>query len=138
MENRIRILATSDVHGYIYPYSYANNEEENIGYARISTLVEALRDENTILIDNGDIIEGSPLMFYHMHNKKDEVSPVAKVLNAMEYDYINIGNHDFNYGEKVLLKHLNELNAPCITNNILYHNKTIGATYALCEIANTV
>ena len=136
MENRIRILATSDVHGYIYPYSYANNEEENIGYARISTLVEALRDENTILIDNGDIIEGSPLMFYHMHNKKDEVSPVAKVLNAMEYDYINIGNHDFNYGEKVLLKHLNELNAPCITNNILYHNKTIGATYAICEIAN--
>ena len=54
MENRIRILATSDVHGYIYPYSYANNEEENIGYARISTLVEALRDENTILIDNGE------------------------------------------------------------------------------------
>ena len=28
------------------------------------------------------------------------------------------------------------MNAPCITNNILYHNKTIGATYAICEIAN--
>lgn len=135
MENRIRILATSDVHGYIYPYSYANNKDENIGYARISTLVKALRDENTLLIDNGDVLEGSPLMFYHMHNNEDAVSPVAKVLNAMNYDYVNIGNHDYNYGEQALLKHLNDLDAPCITNNILYHNKTIGPSYVIHEIA---
>ncbi len=135
MENRIRILATSDVHGYIYPYSYANNQDENIGYARISTLVKALRDENTLLIDNGDVLEGSPLMFYHTHNKQDAVSPVAKVLNAMNYDYVNIGNHDYNYGEQALLKHLNDLDAPCITNNILYHNKTIGPSYVIHEIA---
>lgn len=135
MENRIRILATSDVHGYIYPYSYAHNAEENIGYARISTLVSALRDENTLLIDNGDVLEGSPLMFYHMHQKQDEVSPVAKVLNAMEYDYINIGNHDYNYGEKALMKYLDDVNAPCITNNILYHNKTVGPSYVIHEIA---
>ena len=137
MENRIRILATSDVHGYIYPYSYANNKDENIGYARISTLVKALRDENTLLIDNGDVLEGSPLMFYHMHNNEDAVSPVAKVLNAMNYDYVNIGNHDYNYGEQALLKHLNDLDAPCITNNILYHNKTIGPSYVIHEIALT-
>ncbi len=74
-------------------------------------------------------------MFYHMHNKQDAVSPVAKVLNAMNYDYVNIGNHDYNYGEQALLKHLNDLDAPCITNNILYHNKTIGPSYVIHEIA---
>ncbi len=135
MENRIRILATSDVHGYIYPYSYATHASENIGYARLNTLIDALRDENTLLIDNGDNLEGSPLMYYHMHNKSEDVNPVAQVINAMEYDYINIGNHDFNYGEKALMKYLDELNAPCITNNILYHNKTIGPSYVIHEIA---
>lgn len=135
MKNRIRILATSDVHGYIYPYNYANQASANIGLARISTLVEALRDENTLLIDNGDVLEGSPLLFYHMHYKEDEVSPITKVIDAMNYDYINIGNHDYNYGEKVLFRHLNAIKAPCITNNILYHGKTIGPTYVIHEIA---
>ena len=133
MSDRIRILATSDVHGYIYPYSYANKKEENIGFARISTLIKSLKDENTILIDNGDNLEGSPLMYYHMHYQKDKINPVSKVINKMGYDYINIGNHDFNYGEKALVSYLNELNAKCITTNILYKDKNIGS-YVIREI----
>ena len=136
MKNRIRLLATSDVHGYIYPYDYADQSEAEYGLARLNTLITSLRDENTLLIDNGDILEGSPLSFYHFHEHKDEVSPMTKVLDAMEYDFINIGNHDFNYGEEVLLRHLDNMHAPLLTNNVIYKGKPLGLTYAVKELAD--
>ena len=135
MKNRIRLLATSDVHGYIYPYDYADQSEAEYGLARLNTLITSLRDENTLLIDNGDILEGSPLSFYHFHEHKDDVSPMTKVLDAMEYDFINLGNHDFNYGEEVLLRHLDNMHAPLLTGNVLYKGKPLGLTYAVKELA---
>ena len=95
---KIRLLATSDVHGYIYPYSYADGTNFNGGFARLKTLIDALRDENTLVLDNGDVLEGSPLSFYHYHQMPLDISPMTKVMNEMEYDYVNVGNHDFNYG----------------------------------------
>ena len=53
---KIRLLATSDVHGYIYPYSYADGTNFNGGFARLKTLIDALRDENTLVLDNGDVL----------------------------------------------------------------------------------
>ena len=135
MKNRIRLLATSDVHGYIYPYDYADQSEAEYGLARLNTLITSLRDENTLLIDNGDILEGSPLSFYHFHEHKDDVSPMTKVLDAMEYDFINLGNHDFNYGEEALLRHLDNMHAPLLTGNVLYKGKPLGLTYAVKELA---
>lgn len=48
--NKIRLLATSDVHGYIPPYSYGTIEEIQSGMARIATLIQSLRDENTLVL----------------------------------------------------------------------------------------
>lgn len=127
MKDHITILATSDVHGFIYPYNYASNDDKNMGYAKINSLIKSIKDENTILIDNGDVLEGSPLMFYHMRYFKDDVAPVSKVINKMNYDFINIGNHDYNYGEDVLLRHLNNTGSTCITCNILYKDKPLGS-----------
>lgn len=135
MKDHITILATSDVHGFIYPYDYATLDTKNIGYAKINSLINSLRDENTILIDNGDVLEGSPLMFYHTHYKIDEVAPISKVIKAMNYDFINIGNHDYNYGEEVLLRHLSDTDTKCITSNILYKGKPFG-NYQIKEVAN--
>lgn len=56
MKNRIRILATSDVHGHITPYLYTDGSEYDGGFANLSTLIQQLRDDNTLLIDNGDSI----------------------------------------------------------------------------------
>lgn len=131
---RIRILATSDVHGYIFPYSYADGMNANIGFGRIKTMIDSLRDENTLILDNGDVLEGSPLMFYHYTDHPDDVSPVTTVMNEIGYDYVNVGNHDFNYGEEALMMHLQNLKAPCITNNWLFHGKPYGPTYVLREI----
>ncbi|MBR2824882.1 MAG: bifunctional metallophosphatase/5'-nucleotidase [Solobacterium sp.] len=135
MKNRIRILATSDVHGTIYPYRYSDGHLMDYGLSKLNTLIQSLRDENTLLLDNGDTLEGSPLSFFHYQVEPDEVAPITKVMNEMEYDYVNVGNHDFNYGEAQLFKHLNALHAPCITANVIYNDAPLGATYVIREIA---
>lgn len=136
MSNRIRILSTSDLHGYIYPYTYIANESAPLGLARIKTMIDTLRDENTIVIDNGDTIEGSPLTFYHYLKKPEAVCPITKVMREIEYDYVNVGNHDFNYGMDALYTHLNYLNCPCITSNVILKNgESLGPQYVIHEAA---
>lgn len=123
MRNRIRILATSDIHGQV----------ENL--ARISTLVKMLRDEDTILIDNGDALEKSPLTFFHQRFHADQISMITKIMHAMHYDFINIGNHDFDDGPACLSLHLNNVGAPCLTHNCSVHAEPLGPTYAIVEAA---
>ena len=125
----MKILTTSDLHSYIYPYDYSDNKEKNMGLSRLSTLINEIRDNDTIIIDNGDVLEGSPLSFYHFNFDENNIHPMSRVMNYIGYDYINVGNHDFNYGEKHLLKHLDYLNAKCITCNVLYKNEFIGKSY---------
>lgn len=135
MTDRIRILATSDVHGYIYPHSYADGSSKDIGLAKIKSLVNILRDENTLVLDNGDVLEGSPLMYHHFVKTPDEVSPITRAMADLNYDYINVGNHDFNYGEEALMMHLQNVGAPCITSNFFYHGKPFGPNYVIRQVA---
>lgn len=134
--NRIRILATSDVHGYIYPYTYDGKGSADLGFGRIKTVIDSLKDENTLILDNGDVLEGSPLSFYHFHELPDEVSPMTIAMNEIGYDYINVGNHDFNYGEEALMMHLQNSKAPCITSNFFWQGKPYGPTYVIREFNN--
>ncbi len=135
MKNRIRILATTDLHGYIYPYRYSDGVSVNHGTARLKTAIDRFRDENTILVDNGDVLQGSSLQFWHYMNEAEEVAPISVSMNAMEYDYINLGNHDFDFGEQALMKHLEFMNCPCLTSNVMYRGKPIGPSYAIREVA---
>ena len=61
MKNRIRIITTTDLHGYIFPYRYSDGFDADMGIAKCATLIQSLRDDNTIVIENGDVLEGSPL-----------------------------------------------------------------------------
>lgn len=131
--SRIRILVTTDVHGYIYPYNYSDSKEFFGGYGRVKTIIDTYRDENTIVLDNGDVLEGSALSFYHYHNSDTEISPMTIAMKDIGYDYINVGNHDFNYGEKELLKHLNNTGSTCITCNWHYQDKPF-SSYVIKEI----
>ena len=135
MSDRIRILATSDLHGMIYPYSYADKLSHFHGLARINSMISLLRDENTILLDNGDTLEGSPLSFYHYMFQTDDINPMTDVMREMHYDYINVGNHDFSYGEEALMMHLQNVGAPCITANWRFHGENYGPTYVIKEVA---
>ena len=134
--SKIKILSTTDIHGTIYPYNYGNNQENNYGIAKIKTLIDSIRDENTIVIDNGDTIEGSPFTYYHYSFHKDEICPLSTAMNTIKYDFLNVGNHDFNYGPDALFKHIETVGAPCITGNVLYKGKHLGPEYIVKNLCD--
>jgi len=135
----IQILHTSDIHGYIFPTSYTTKQPENLGLGKLSTLINNLRNDNTLLIDTGDTIQGSPFTYYHSKEHGVEVNPIAKIFNKMNYDYVSIGNHEFNYGKDYLLNYLSNLDATILNSNILdknTNNPFIGVTHDITEIDN--
>jgi len=98
--NKISIIGTSDVHGAIYPLDYNTGLAANVGLARVSSYVNSVRktNPNTMLIDNGDTIQGTPLSYYFDMIDKTSEYPMMKVMGAMKYDAWTLGNHEFNYG----------------------------------------
>lgn len=115
---KIKLFATSDVHGNVSPYKYSDRSLAEAGLARLATYIRQHKDEDTILIDNGDLLQGSPLCYHHHLYNEEDVNPVVHVLNELDYDYFNIGNHDFNYGQEVLYHGMQVMDAKCITTNI--------------------
>ncbi len=136
---KLRILQTSDVHGYVYPRSYSTNEFENTGLGQISTLISNLRTESTILIDSGDTIQGSPLTYYQAKENKGTVNPMALVSNYLKYDFVTLGNHEFNYGIEYLESYLNNIDAEILNSNLVNTNTNepiYGNPYKIINIEN--
>jgi 2',3'-cyclic-nucleotide 2'-phosphodiesterase/3'-nucleotidase/5'-nucleotidase len=100
----ITILATSDIHGNIFPWDYALAKPANLGLAKVSSYVSGVRktNPNTLLIDNGDTIQGTPLSYYYDKIDTKSEYPLIKVMGTMKYDAWVLGNHEFNYGLDVL------------------------------------
>jgi len=115
MERKVKIFYTSDTHGYLLPVSYATREKKDVGLFALTENFE--KDGNTLIIDGGDTIQGSPFTMY-TSKKNDEQHPVAEVLNRADYDYVTLGNHDFNYGEAHLNSYLKTLSAQCLCSNV--------------------
>ena len=131
MANKFKILVTSDLHSYLFPVNYADNSVYAGSMSRVSSLISQLRDENTLLIDNGDNLEGSPLSFYHYQYHADEPYCVSKAMRDLHYDYLNVGNHDFDHGSDQLLEHLKITDAKVLTSNVLYKGKPLGPDYEI-------
>ena len=137
MSKKFTILATSDVHGYVMPYLYSDQKDIAIGLAKIQTMFKRLKDENTILIDNGDCIQGSPQTFYfNLNYKGKKIHPMSQMLKIMGYDYMNLGNHDFNESIPVLKKHIQDCEVPCICCNIKMDGQPISKPYEIHEFPN--
>src|ERR1039457_4188571 len=102
----IVVAATTDVHGRVRGWDYyADTAESTRGLARAATVVDSVRDANpgrVILVDAGDFLQGNP--FTHAAARIDTTRPSAVVaaMNAMRYDAVTIGNHEFNYGVPAL------------------------------------
>ncbi len=137
----ITILETSDVHGAILPINYANNEEREVGLAKIAALIkeERRKNNNLLLIDNGDLIQGTPLTYHYSKIDNDKINPVIKVLNYLKYDMAVIGNHEFNYGTELLNRAIEESNFPWLSSNIIFeeNNKSYtGKAYIVKNFNN--
>ena len=123
MNKQIQILHTSDTHGYILPINYANNKRQDIGLSKIASLIKEYDKNQTLLIDTGDTIQGSPMMHILQATSKNQTHPTANTMNAMGYDYFIPGNHDFNFGQEYLQSFLSQLHAKTLCANIFKENQ---------------
>ncbi|MBD0787757.1 2',3'-cyclic-nucleotide 2'-phosphodiesterase [Vibrio sp. Y2-5] len=120
---KLRIIETTDIHTNVMDYDYYKDKpSQKIGLTRAATLVKQARQEatNSILVDNGDLIQGSPMGDYMAAKgiKAGEVHPVYKAMNQLSYDVGNIGNHEFNYGLDFLKETINDAKFPYVNANV--------------------
>jgi 2',3'-cyclic-nucleotide 2'-phosphodiesterase / 3'-nucleotidase len=132
------LCITSDVHGAILSKNYADNSEVLFGLARYSKAVKSLKNqyEEIILFDNGDAIQGSPLLT--VSNQDDTYTHILSyVFNHLDMSFINLGNHDFNYGEKTLLRYIRDNKADLLTTNVLFMDNPLGKSQII-ELVNGI
>jgi 2',3'-cyclic-nucleotide 2'-phosphodiesterase (5'-nucleotidase family) len=116
----ITLLSTTDIHGHVEPWDYYANKPANLGLAKISTLVMQARAEapQALLLDCGDTIQGTPLAYYFARKDTSQPNPTIAAFNAMKYDAMAVGNHEFNFGEDVMWKAKGESKFPWLAANV--------------------
>jgi len=120
----LRIMETTDLHVHVFPYDYyADKPNDTMGLARTASIIDAIRAEatNSILVDNGDFLQGNPMgdyIAYQRGMKDGDVHPVIKAMNTLGYDCSTLGNHEFNYGLDFMFKVLDGANFPLVCANL--------------------
>lgn len=116
----LKIVETSDVHGAIFPYDLRSDRPSNSSLAQVMTYLRQERsntDQHVILLDNGDILQGDPIVYYYNFERTDTTHLYADVMNYMQYDAGTVGNHDIETGHDVYDKFNDELNFPWLAAN---------------------
>ncbi|MGE1040796.1 bifunctional 2',3'-cyclic-nucleotide 2'-phosphodiesterase/3'-nucleotidase [Bacillus wiedmannii] len=130
----LRILETSDIHVNLMNYDYYQTKTDNkVGLVQTATLVNKAREEakNSVLFDDGDALQGTPLGDYVANKINDPKKPVDpsythplyRLMNLMKYDVISLGNHEFNYGLDYLNKVISKTEFPVINSNVYKDDK---------------
>ncbi|PYE28645.1 2',3'-cyclic-nucleotide 2'-phosphodiesterase/3'-nucleotidase [Rhizobium sp. PP-CC-3A-592] len=120
----LRLMETTDIHVHVYPYDYYGDKpNETLGLSRTASIIDAIRAEagNTLLVDNGDFLQGNPMgdfMAYQKGLKEGDVHPVIKAMNLLGYEAGTLGNHEFNYGLDFMAKALAGANFPYVCANL--------------------
>jgi 2',3'-cyclic-nucleotide 2'-phosphodiesterase (5'-nucleotidase family) len=118
----LRIVATTDVHGRVRGWDYfGDSAESGRGLARVATIVDSIRGAHpggTILVDAGDFLQGNALTYVASRPGYGGTHPVIAAMNAMRYDAVVLGNHEFNYGLSFLDRALASATVPVITANV--------------------
>ena len=116
----IDFYQTSDIHGAIFPYNFINNKNETSSLAQVHGFITDKRKNKervTILMDNGDILQGQPSVYYSNFVETEPVHLVARVMNFMKYNVGVVGNHDIEPGHAVYDKINNEFKFPWLAAN---------------------
>ncbi|WP_433247101.1 bifunctional metallophosphatase/5'-nucleotidase [Actinomadura nitritigenes] len=130
----ITVMGTSDLHSnavnwdYYKDAAYSDSAGNVVGLARVSSLVKRIRAargrERTLLFDAGDTIQGTPLGFYYATvepiTKTGLTHPMALQMNAIGFDAVALGNHEFNYGLPFLNKWISQMDAPVLAANAVH------------------
>src|ERR1051325_3545290 len=113
------ILSTTDMHGRVFPIDYYTNKYDNVGIAKVATLVKEARktDPDLLLVDSGDTIQGTPLEYFHNKRNNAPPDPMMLATSALHYDSMTVGNHEYNFGLQVLNKARSEAKFPFLSAN---------------------
>ncbi|MEV0166409.1 bifunctional metallophosphatase/5'-nucleotidase [Nonomuraea fuscirosea] len=127
----VTVMGTSDLHAnvlnwdYFKDGAYTDSQGNAVGLAKVSSLVNRIRAERgadrTLLFDSGDTIQGTPLAYYYAKvepiTETGRTHPMAKAMNAIGYDAVTLGNHEFNYGLPLLATWIKQMKAPVLGAN---------------------
>ncbi|MFF1706162.1 bifunctional metallophosphatase/5'-nucleotidase [Streptomyces sp. NPDC058252] len=131
------ILGTTDLHSHVFDWdyytdaTYKDSKGNSVGVARVATLIKQQRaakgEDRVLLVDAGDIIQGTSLAYYYARvdpitgsdGHKGPKHPMAIAMNAMRYDAAALGNHEFNYGIETLRKFEKQCHFPLLGANAL-------------------
>ncbi|WP_281241186.1 bifunctional 2',3'-cyclic-nucleotide 2'-phosphodiesterase/3'-nucleotidase [Ruegeria halocynthiae] len=121
---QVRILATSDLHMHLTSYDYySDRPEPTVGFTRTASLIhdarkQATRDGSLVLLfDNGDSLQGTPLGSWAAETVPDD-HPLPQAFNALNYDAIGLGNHDFGFGLDLVNRIAHQTTCPMICSNM--------------------
>ena len=119
---RLKVIETSDVHGHFFPYDFMEKKPIKGTLVRANTYINKQRREygdNLLLIDNGDILQGQPCVYWSNYVMPEDENLAAQVINYMKYDAETVGNHDIEPGHKVYDKWIREVRCPLLGANIV-------------------
>ncbi|KMW58581.1 2',3'-cyclic-nucleotide 2'-phosphodiesterase [Candidatus Rhodobacter oscarellae] len=120
----LRLMETTDLHVHVFPYDYyADRPRDTVGLSRAASIVRGIRAEaaNSMLLDNGDLIQGNPMgdyIAYERGMKEGDSHPIVTAMNVLGYDAATIGNHEFNYGLDFLMKSMAGADFPVVLSNV--------------------
>ncbi|WP_298775844.1 bifunctional 2',3'-cyclic-nucleotide 2'-phosphodiesterase/3'-nucleotidase [uncultured Shewanella sp.] len=119
----LRLLETSDLQANMKDFNYYTGQDDpRFGLARTASLINKARQENpnSILINNGNLLQGSPLGDYAnaLGPQKDQPHPVFLAMNLLNYTLSNLGHQDFMRGIPFLEWAINSANFPFINANV--------------------
>ena len=102
-------------------WDYSRDREAAYGLTRVATLVDSLRTAyagNVIVVDAGDMIQGNPMATVFSRPGPGSINPIIDVMNAIGYDAMVLGNHEFNYGIETLDRILDDAEFAILGANV--------------------
>ncbi|MCR5219051.1 5'-nucleotidase C-terminal domain-containing protein [Treponema sp.] len=129
----LTMLETSDIHGAINPYDYATDSETDNGLAKVASVIKAERekDPDLLLFEAGDSLQDNLIQEFRF----EKTNPMINAINALNYDAVVLGNHEFNFEFESLLKEIKQFKAPVLAANIYKEDKSrFVKAYTVCEV----
>jgi 2',3'-cyclic-nucleotide 2'-phosphodiesterase / 3'-nucleotidase len=126
----LKIIVSTDVHGSVLPYDVLEGKSRPNSLAQVYSYVMSERskkNQEVVFLDNGDILQGDPFIYYYNFIDPAGIHPLASIMNFMQYDAATVGNHDIEAGHPVYDKLNMQFDFPWLGANII--DETTGLSY---------